>query len=143
MPWPSRVSTACLTPLCSSRRAASKASLLLTQLHARREAPRAPAERGRLYLMLAWLRHGSREAALCPVGWTKTYEYNDADWRCALSAIDAGWTLSARGAPTWRRMPSRGRQCAHLASLYGGRVDNAFDHNSTKFGGSALCCREL
>ena len=50
---------------------------------------KAPAERSRLYLLLAWLNAIVAERRrYAPVGWTKPYEFSDADQKCALDAID-------------------------------------------------------
>jgi dynein heavy chain 1 len=51
------------------------------------EAP--PVERSRLYLLLAWLNAIVFERLrYVPLGWTKRYEFNEADSLCALDIID-------------------------------------------------------
>ncbi len=54
---------------------------------------RAPAERSRLYFLLAWFHAVIVERVrYVPVGWTKAYEFSDADQACALDIIDA-WVI--------------------------------------------------
>lgn len=48
-----------------------------------------PVERGRLYLFLAWLNAVVHERLrYVPLGWSKRYEFNEADSICALDVID-------------------------------------------------------
>jgi len=91
---------------------------------------RAPAERGRLYLLLAWFHAIVQERLrYAPVGWTKTYEFSDADQKCALDAIDS-WIDKAAGgkahiAPD--KIPWDALRTLLWKVFYGGRVDNHFD----------------
>jgi len=53
-----------------------------------------PVERGRLYLFLAWLNAVVHERLrYVPLGWSKRYEFNEADSVCALDVIDQVTTL--------------------------------------------------
>lgn len=48
-----------------------------------------PVERSRLYFLLAWLHAVVQERLrYAPFGWTKAYEFSDADQRVGLDAID-------------------------------------------------------
>ena len=50
---------------------------------------RAPAERSRLYILLAWLHAVILERLrYCPIGWSKGFEFSETDQRCAMNAID-------------------------------------------------------
>lgn len=89
-----------------------------------------PVERCRVCFLLLWL-HAVVEERLryVPVGWTKPYEFNESDLKCALEAIDHWVSAAARGLPhmdparlNWKALRALLSQC-----FYGGRVDNAFD----------------
>ena len=99
---------------------------------ARERAERAPVERARLMFLVAWLHAVVQERLrYAPLGWTKVYEFNDADRRCALDVIDA-WVDSASG-PTARtnldpsKIPWDALRTLLAQSVYGGRVDSDFD----------------
>ena len=58
---------------------------------------RAPTARSRLYLLLAWFHAVVQERLrYCPVGWTKAYEFSDADFLVGLDCIDA-WLVRVPG----------------------------------------------
>ena len=107
---------------------------------------RAPVERCRLYCLLAWL-NALVQARLryTPLGWTKHYEFSEADAACALDMIDY-WidhtadTLSSHGGGASAGSAAR----AHVApeelpwdvlrtllsqSVYGGRIDRSSDQS--------------
>jgi dynein heavy chain 1 len=93
---------------------------------------RGPAERGRLYLMLAWFHAIVQERLrYAPVGWSKKHEFNDADQVCSMSAIDHWVDLvggeKAHVAP--EDIPWEAMRVLLGESLYGGRIDNQFDKN--------------
>jgi dynein heavy chain 1 len=55
-----------------------------------------PAEKARIFFQLAWLHATVQERLnFAPLGWTKTYEFNDSDFEAALNVIDA-WVASTR-----------------------------------------------
>jgi dynein heavy chain 1 len=91
---------------------------------------KAPAERGRLYLLLAWFHAIVQERLrYAPVGWTKSYEFSDADQKCALDAIDA-WVDKAAGGKAHispDKIPWDAIRTLMGKVFYGGRVDNHFD----------------
>lgn len=61
---------------------------------------RGPVERDRLYCLLAWLNAVVHERLrYAPLGWTKRYEFSEADTHCALLCIDQ-WVDSVAGKRT-------------------------------------------
>jgi len=93
-------------------------------------AERQPAERCRLYSLLAWFNAVVQERLrYSPLGWTKRYEFSEADAACALDVIDE-WVDEVAGprahvAP--EDLPWRALSTLLSQSLYGGRIDNPFD----------------
>ncbi|RXW18442.1 hypothetical protein EST38_g7401 [Candolleomyces aberdarensis] len=89
-----------------------------------------PAEKVRLYFLLAWFHAVVQERLrYAPLGWSKVYDFNDSDMSSAFGTID-----------TWLNSVSRGRANIDPAtipwdalrtlikqSVYGGRVDSDFD----------------
>ncbi|KAJ3856829.1 dynein heavy chain protein 1 [Lentinula lateritia] len=89
-----------------------------------------PAEKVRLYFLLAWFQAVAQERLrYVPLGWSKVYDFNDSDMSSALDTID-----------TWLGAVSKGRANIDPAtipwdalrtlikqSVYGGRVDSEFD----------------
>lgn len=108
-----------------------KANLLdsLRNIPAARLA-QGPTEKARLYFILAWFHAVVQERLrYVPLGWSKTYDFNDSDMAAAFGTIDA-----------WLHSVSRGRANIDPASIpwdavrtlvkqsvYGGRVDSDFD----------------
>ena len=46
-------------------------------------------ERARLYFLLAWFHAIVQERLVyAPLGWSKRYEFNESDLRCACDTID-------------------------------------------------------
>ena len=93
-------------------------------------ASRPPAERARLYFLTAWLSAVLQERRrYVPLGWSKPYDFNDADQQCALDLIDTWLDASAGGrsniAP--ERIPWDALQRLLIESVYGGKMDNDFD----------------
>jgi dynein heavy chain 1, cytosolic len=89
-----------------------------------------PAEKSRLYFLLAWFHAVVQERLrYVPLGWSKTYDFNDSDMAAAFNTID-GWlgTVSKGRANIdpvtipWDALRSLIKQ-----SVYGGRVDSDFD----------------
>lgn len=91
---------------------------------------KAPAERARLYFLLAWF-HGVVQERLrySPLGWSKKYEFSEADFRVACDMLDVWLDTTAMGRSNlppdkipWEAM------CTLIGqSIYGGRIDNDFD----------------
>lgn len=91
---------------------------------------KTPAERARLYLLLSWFHALVHERLrYVPVGWSKTYEFSQSDFRGACDVIDR-WVNSvglnrAHVAPD--NIPWAAIRTTLKESVYGGRVDNEFD----------------
>lgn len=93
---------------------------------------RAPAERGRLYFLLAWLHAVVLERLrYTPVSWVKPFEFSETDQQCAMDAIDEWVDRTAQGranlAPS--QMPWDALRSTLEQVIYGGRIDNAFDQS--------------
>ncbi|CAH8838540.1 unnamed protein product [Trichobilharzia szidati] len=91
---------------------------------------RAPAERARLYFLLAWFNAVVQERLrYVPLGWSKRYEFNESDLKVACDTIDTWVELSALGRSNlppdkvpWSALRTLLGQC-----IYGGKIDNLFD----------------
>lgn len=89
-----------------------------------------PAEKARLYFLLAWFHAVVQERLrYVPLGWSKTYDFNDSDMASAFTTIDTWLNMAARGktnvdpaAIPWDALRTLIKQ-----SVYGGRVDSDFD----------------
>ena len=91
---------------------------------------RAPAERSRLYLLLAWLHAVVLERLrYTPVGWAKAFEFSETDALCSMDAIDEWVDRIAQGrlnvSPD--KIPWEALRVTLESVMYGGRVDNDFD----------------
>ncbi|KZV92126.1 dynein heavy chain protein 1 [Exidia glandulosa HHB12029] len=89
-----------------------------------------PAEKSRLYFLLAWFHAVIQERLrYVPLGWSKTYDFNDSDMASAFGTIDTWINSVAKGranidpsAIPWDAVRTLIKQ-----SVYGGRVDSDFD----------------
>ena len=90
---------------------------------------RAPVERSRLHFLLAWLHAVIQERLrYTPIGWTKVYEFNEADQRCALDLIDEFVdSLGERTNIPPEKLPWNALKTILSQNLYGGKVDNEYD----------------
>eukprot|EP00466_Bigelowiella_natans_P012270 jgi/Bigna1/52380/estExt_Genewise1Plus.C_70193 len=91
---------------------------------------RAPAERSRLYFLLAWLHSIILERLrYTPVGWTKTFEFSEADYRCATAIVDEWVDKIGKGRRNVRpsQLPWGAIQTSLRTIVYGGRIDNVYD----------------
>lgn len=91
---------------------------------------KTPAERARLYLLLSWFHALVHERLrYVPVGWSKTYEFSQSDFRGACDVIDRWVNVvgqnRAHVAPD--NIPWAAIRTTLKESVYGGRVDNEFD----------------
>lgn len=60
--------------------------------------PTGPKEKQRVYLLLAWLHAVIQERLVyTPLGWTKTFEFNESDLRVAIQVIDHWVDAKAQG----------------------------------------------
>jgi dynein heavy chain 1 len=91
---------------------------------------RQPAERGRLYGLLAWFNAVVQERLrYAPLGWTKRYEFSESDLACSLDVIDQ-WVDEVAGQRAHidpEQLPWQALRTLISESLYGGRVDHSFD----------------
>lgn len=91
---------------------------------------RAPNERSRLYFLLAWFHAVVQERlSYAPLGWSKRYEFNESDLRCACDTLDIWIDSVAMGRTNlppekvpWDAFRTLISQC-----IYGGKIDNEFD----------------
>ncbi|KAI0762764.1 dynein heavy chain protein 1 [Fomes fomentarius] len=89
-----------------------------------------PAEKVRLYFLLAWFHAVVQERLrYVPLGWSKTYDFNDSDMAAAFNTIDTWLNSIAKGRANvdpasipWDAIRTLVKQ-----SVYGGRVDSDFD----------------
>ncbi|CAM9536041.1 unnamed protein product [Choristocarpus tenellus] len=89
-----------------------------------------PTERNRLYVLLAWLQAVVQERLrYVPLGWSKRYEFSEADAACALQAIDSWLESAASGGQhiSPEKVPWEALRALLGQSVYGGRVDSRFD----------------
>eukprot|EP00051_Salpingoeca_urceolata_P022687 m.374324 g.374324 ORF g.374324 m.374324 type:complete len:4620 (-) comp20005_c1_seq6:68-13927(-) len=90
----------------------------------------APAERGRIYLLLAWLHAVVQERLrYVPLGWSKKYEFGDSDLRTAADTIDM-WIDAAsdgRAHIDPDKVPWSAIRKLVATTIYGGRLDNEID----------------
>jgi len=91
---------------------------------------KAPEERSRLYILLAWLHAVVLERLRFePIGWSKGFEFSETDLYCAMDALDE-WVdrLSAnRSNIDPNEIPWDAIHKMLVQFVYGGRIDNAFD----------------
>jgi dynein heavy chain 1 len=91
---------------------------------------KAPNERSRLYFLLAWFHSIVQERLrYCPLGWSKSYEFNESDLRVACDTLDTWIDSVAMGRTNlppekvpWDAICTLFGQC-----IYGGKIDNDFD----------------
>lgn len=89
-----------------------------------------PAEKARLYFLLAWFHAVVQERLrYVPLGWSKIYDFNDSDMASAFNTIDTWLNTVAKGRANidpalipWDAVRTLIKQ-----SVYGGRVDSDFD----------------
>jgi dynein heavy chain 1 len=89
-----------------------------------------PTEKTRLYFLLAWFHAVVQERLrYVPLGWSKTYDFNDSDMASAFDTIDSWLGTAARGRANvdpasipWEALRTLVKQ-----AVYGGRVDSDFD----------------
>eukprot|EP00051_Salpingoeca_urceolata_P022682 m.374607 g.374607 ORF g.374607 m.374607 type:complete len:4614 (-) comp20005_c1_seq14:242-14083(-) len=89
-----------------------------------------PAERGRIYILLAWLHAVVQERLrYAPLGWSKKYEFGESDLRTAADTIDTWLTSEAKGRAHVDpdKIPWPALQTLLSQTIYGGRIDNEID----------------
>jgi len=96
---------------------------------------RAPSERSKLYFLLAWFHAIVQERLRYkPLGWSKLYEFNESDLKVAISTLDTWLDSVAQGRSNISpdKIPWRAIQTLFGECIYGGKVDNVFDHRLLK-----------
>jgi dynein heavy chain 1 len=91
---------------------------------------KSPAERSRLYFLLCWLHAIVQERLrYVPLGWSKTYEFNESDLRCGLDTIDVWLDTVAMGRTNLppNKVPFNAIYSLLSECVYGGKIDNSFD----------------
>lgn len=91
---------------------------------------KVPAERSRLYFLLCWLHAITQERLrYVPLGWSKTYEFNESDIRCGLDTIDVWIDSIAMGRNNLppSKVPFSAIYTLLSECVYGGKIDNSFD----------------
>lgn len=91
---------------------------------------RDPAEKVRLYFLLAWFHAIVQERLrYVPFGWSKIYDFNDSNMAAAFNTIDIWLSVAAKGRTNvdpavilWDAVRTLVKQ-----SVYGGRIDSDFD----------------
>lgn len=96
---------------------------------------RVPNERSKLYFLVAWFHAIVQERLRYkPLGWSKLYEFNESDLKVAISTLDTWLDSVAQGrnniAP--EKIPWTAIQTLFGDCIYGGKVDNIFDHRLLK-----------
>eukprot|EP00051_Salpingoeca_urceolata_P022681 m.374555 g.374555 ORF g.374555 m.374555 type:complete len:4634 (-) comp20005_c1_seq12:280-14181(-) len=89
-----------------------------------------PTQRSRIYLLLAWFHAVTQERLrYTPLGWSKVYEFGEADLRNAADTIDK-WINTVAGSKsnvTAKDIPWAALQALLTQTCYGGRIDNDID----------------
>ena len=89
-----------------------------------------PAEKVRLYFLLAWFHAVVQERLrYVPLGWSKTYDFNDSDMAAAFGTIDTWLNAIAKGRANVdpATVPWDALRTLIKQSVYGGRIDSDFD----------------
>ena len=89
-----------------------------------------PHERCRLHFLLAWFHAVIGERLrYVPIGWSKFYEFNESDQKCALDAIDEWINIHAKDSTNIapKQIPWDAIRTIIHQSMYGGKIDNEYD----------------
>ena len=94
------------------------------------KSEKAPRERCRLHFLLAWFHAVIGERLrYVPIGWSKFYEFNESDQKCALDAIDEWINIYAKERDNIKPslIPWDAIRTIIHQSMYGGKIDNEYD----------------
>jgi len=89
-----------------------------------------PSERARIYFLLAWFHAVVQERLrYAPLGWSKSYEFNESDLRSACDTLDTWIEATAMGRTNLppEKVPWSALQTLLSQCIYGGKIDNDFD----------------
>ena len=88
-----------------------------------------PLERARLHFLLLWSHCVIIERLrYTPIGWSKKYEFNESDLKCAMDVVDE--LIDKKGARTNISLdviPWKAIQRIVTENVYGGKIDNIYD----------------
>jgi len=88
-------------------------------------------ERARLHFLVSWFTAVVQERLrYTPIGWSKVYEFNESDQRCAIDCIDE-WIDSMgkdRANIDPEKIPWDALRTLIGQSVFGGKIDNEFDN---------------
>ena len=94
------------------------------------KSEKAPIERCRLHFLLSWFHAVIGERLrYVPIGWSKFYEFNESDQRCALDAIDEWINIHGKDKSNIdpHKIPWDAIRTIIHQSMYGGKIDNEYD----------------
>ena len=93
-----------------------------------------PIERSRLHFLLGWLHAVILERMRYkPIGWSKGYEFNEADLRCALDLVDEYIDIQGKKHNlSLDKMPWEAIRSVLINNIYGGKIDNDYDSKILK-----------
>jgi dynein heavy chain 1 len=101
-----------------------------TQAITQERSDQRPVQRAKLHFIVAWFNAVVQERLrYIPIGWSKTYEFNQSDQRCVLDCIDE-WVDSmgqGREAIDPDSIPWDALRTLVSQSIFGGKIDNDFD----------------
>jgi dynein heavy chain 1 len=110
-----------------------KAALLrsYSQTVTPQRSDKIPIERARLHFLVSWFNAVVQERLrYTPIGWSKTYEFNESDQRCAIDCVDE-W-LDSKGKDRTNidpdKIPWDALRTLIGQSIFGGKIDNEFDN---------------
>ena len=85
--------------------------------------------KNRLYFLVAWLHAVVQERIrYVPSGWSKRFEFNEADAACSLDMVDGFFDISMAGKKVGcDDVPWEGVKTMLKESLFGAKIDNEFD----------------
>lgn len=88
-----------------------------------------PVERARLHFLLGWLHSVILERMRYhPIGWSKKYEFNEADLRCAMDLVDEYIDLQGKKHNiAIDKIPWEAIRSVLINNIYGGKIDNDYD----------------
>lgn len=96
---------------------------------------REPKERGRLYYLLSWV-HGVIQERLrfVPLGWSKSYDFNNSDFESGSFVIDKWVNSVSKGrsnvSPT--TLPWEAIRRLIIDTIYGSKIDNKEDFDTVE-----------
>lgn len=89
-----------------------------------------PIQRSKMHFIVAWFNAVVQERLrYIPIGWSKFYEFNQADQKCVLVCVDQWIDSMGRGreAIDPDKIPWDALQTMVSQSIFGGKIDNQFD----------------